>query len=111
MTWKDTCVMAAVAIFILGIAGWIALLAAWPFMWGWNFAVVQAVSVAQPITYWPAFVLMWFMGFLIAARRSNSSIEKAKETQELPSTKELIEFIRQIQELSNSQNANQGDTT
>ena len=33
------------------------ILAAWPIMWFWNFAIVAAVSVAQPIGYWVAFCM------------------------------------------------------
>jgi hypothetical protein len=62
---------------IAGIAGLLvlviglALLIAWPFMLMWNYAVVSALSVANPIGYWVAFWLMFFIGSFITA--SNSS--------------------------------------
>ena len=65
---------------VLGyIAGFIAtfivlvLLFAFPFMWLWNYAVVSAVSVAQPITYWVALCLMTFLSAFVASSRSSSS--------------------------------------
>lgn len=52
----------------------LSLLFTWPFMWMWNYSVVSALSVAQPITYWPAFCLMMFISlFCIGSRTSNSS--------------------------------------
>lgn len=57
-------------IFFLGL---ISLLVAWPFMWIWNFAVVAAVSVAKPISYWIAFWLMVFCGTFIAGSNVGGS--------------------------------------
>ena len=65
--------------FLAYCAGFVAtfilfcLLLAWPFGAMWNYAVVQAVTVAQPIEYWPAFWLMMFIGLFIAGSRSSSS--------------------------------------
>lgn len=49
----------------------LALGTAFPFMWLWNFAVVAALSIAQPITYWPAFWLMLFTGLFVKASKSS----------------------------------------
>jgi hypothetical protein len=48
------------------------LLFAFPFMWMWNYAVVSALTVAKPISYWVAFCLMWFISIFIAANNNNS---------------------------------------
>ena len=32
-----------------------------PLMWGWNYGIVNVITVAQPITYWTAF---WIGAFL-----------------------------------------------
>ena len=48
------------------------LLLAWPFMWMWNFAVIGAVTVAKPISYWIAFWLMLFISIFVAGSRSSS---------------------------------------
>jgi hypothetical protein len=52
-------------VFIVGLS----LLFAFPFMWAWNYAVVNAISVCQPISYWMAFVLMLFVGFFIRSSK------------------------------------------
>lgn len=57
---------------LIAVVVGIALLMAWPFMWGWNYAVVSAISVANPIDYWVAFVLMLFIGFFIQSQNSSS---------------------------------------
>lgn len=49
----------------------IMLLATWPFMWVWNYAIVSAVSVAKPIDYWVAFWLMGFLSSFVANSRSS----------------------------------------
>jgi len=58
-----------------------ALMATWPFLWIWNFAVVAALTVAKPLTYWRAFwllvLLASFPGY-IATR----STERKKMTME-----------------------------
>lgn len=48
----------------------IAFIAAFPFMWIWNYAVVGAISVANPIGYWQAF---WLAAFLSMFKPNNSS--------------------------------------
>jgi hypothetical protein len=48
----------------------LSLLFAWPFMWLWNYAVVEAIEVCNPIEYWVAFWLMWFISLTLV--RGNS---------------------------------------
>lgn len=63
-------------VILLGVVAFIAgvcLLLAWPFMWLWNYAVVQAISVTNPITYWPAFWLMLFISLFCVGSRTSSS--------------------------------------
>lgn len=55
------------------VAAVISLLLAWPFMWMWNYAAVAALTVAKPITYWPAFCLMWFISLFMVRGSSSSS--------------------------------------
>ena len=47
-------------------------LVAFPFMWGWNYAVVNAITIAKEIDYGTAFVLMLFIGFFIKSSSSSS---------------------------------------
>lgn len=64
-----------ITLLVVGIVGGLCLLLAWPFMWIWNYAVVSALAVAKPITYWPAFWLSVFIGAFLgrnAASKSNS---------------------------------------
>ena len=71
---KILAVLLVVVIF-LGALGGICLLLAFPFMWIWNYAVIAAVSVANPITYWNAFWLSIFMNAYVAGssyKRSES---------------------------------------
>ena len=49
----------------------ISLILAWPFMWLWNGAVVEALTVAKPIGYWVSFCLIIFVSAFLA--KSNSS--------------------------------------
>jgi hypothetical protein len=60
----------AACIVVIGVIDFLAvicMLLAWPFMWMWNYAVVQAISVANPISYWPAFWLMAFISIFVTA--------------------------------------------
>lgn len=50
---------------VLVIAVAFCLLMAWPFMWIWNYAVVSAIDIANPITYWIAFWLMLFISLFV----------------------------------------------
>ena len=45
-------------------AGVIVLLGllAWLFQWGWNYAMINALTIAKPIDYWTAVVLVFVMG-------------------------------------------------
>ena len=59
---------------VLAIAVVCCFVLAWPFMWMRNYAVVSAVSVANPISYWPSFWLMVFISlFLIGSNQGNNS--------------------------------------
>lgn len=55
-----TLITILLAVVIIGLLG---LLFAFPFMWIWNFAVVKAITVANPISYWTAYLLALFFGF------------------------------------------------
>jgi hypothetical protein len=50
------------------------LLAALPFLWIWNYAVVAALTIARPITYWPAFWLLLFLGVFVAGSRESLKV-------------------------------------
>ena len=39
------------------------LILAFPFMWIWNYALVSAVTFANPIDYWTSFCLLLFSLF------------------------------------------------
>lgn len=54
------------------LAAGFCLLLAYPFMVMWNYAVVEAVSVARPITYWPAFCLMMFLSLFLVKSGTSS---------------------------------------
>lgn len=61
---------------ILGIILLIILVTfamAFPFMWMWNYAIVKAITVASPITYWPAYWMMLFINLWIGGSRSSSN--------------------------------------
>lgn len=49
-----------VALFVLIAV--LAILLTFPFMWIWNYAVVAAISIAKPISFWVAFWLSFFIG-------------------------------------------------
>lgn len=51
----------------------ISLLMAWPFMWLWNGAVVEALTIAKPITYWVSFCLSCFIGLFVRTTSTSSS--------------------------------------
>jgi len=54
------------------IIGIIVLLVTFPFMWIWNYAVVEAINVAQPINFYQSFYLMLFCAFFIRSSSSSS---------------------------------------
>lgn len=58
---------------VFAVVAVLAFIMAWPFMWLWNYAVVSALTVAKPITYWPAFWLMLFTGMFISGNRVSAS--------------------------------------
>ena len=64
-------VTAAIALLAIVVA--FSTLFALPFMWLWNFAVVQAVTFANPIGFWVAWALMFFLGAFVSGARSSSS--------------------------------------
>lgn len=49
----------------------LAAIFAVPFMFAWNYAMVAAVSVANPINFYQAFVLMFMIAFYMTG--SNTS--------------------------------------
>ena len=51
------------------IATVVMLLMAFPFMWIWNRAVVEAITIARPIDYWTAFWLMTFICVFLAGTK------------------------------------------
>ena len=50
----------------------VLLLLAFPFMWVWNYAVVSALTIAAPLTYWKSFALMIFMSAFVLPGRVSS---------------------------------------
>ena len=62
-----------VVVFVIVFVTAISLLLAYPFMWMWNYAVVKAVSVANPIDYWVAFTLMIFISLFISSSSSSKT--------------------------------------
>lgn len=40
------------------VCAFVCLAIAYPFMWIWNYALVQALTIVKPIDYWIAFWLM-----------------------------------------------------
>jgi hypothetical protein len=67
-------VMAIIAIVIGGIAiaGLACLALAFPFMWLWNYSVVSALSCANPIEYFHALGLMFFISAFVVGTGSKS---------------------------------------
>ena len=57
---------------ILAICAAFGLLLAWPFMWLWNYAMVEAISIAMPLTYWPAYCLLLLVSFFLVGSHSGS---------------------------------------
>jgi len=43
----------------------------WFFMHLWNFAVVNALTIARPIDFWTAVCMMLFMGLWVAGSKSS----------------------------------------
>ena len=68
-SWKE---IAAVFVGICCFAFAVTFVLAWPFMWFWNYAVVAALSVAKPIGYWNAYVLMWFLSVFVLGNTKRS---------------------------------------
>lgn len=48
----------------------IAIIFAYPFMLIWNYAVVAAIQVANPIEFWQAFWLMVFFSAFVSGSNS-----------------------------------------
>lgn len=69
----QACGWIVIALIVFGFVGGLCLLLAWPFMWIWNYAVVSALTVAKPITYWPAFWLSVFIGMCFSRGSSSKS--------------------------------------
>lgn len=66
---KIISIILAVIVFVVGLS----ILMAWPFLWIWNYAVVEALTIAKPIeSFWVAFWLMMFIsGFLVKANKGD----------------------------------------
>lgn len=56
---------------IIVLALFISFLMAFPFMWLWNYAVVQALTFAQPIDIETAFYLMLFLSLFVKSPASS----------------------------------------
>jgi hypothetical protein len=67
LKWVGVIFILLVMVILLG------LLMAWPFMWIWNYAVVAALSVANPITYWQAYWLSVFTTLVFRSQTSSGS--------------------------------------
>ncbi len=65
---KDLGFIAILIIFIIMLP----FLGALPFKWMWNYAVVSAITIAQPIGYWTAFCLMMFLSIFMVGSRSST---------------------------------------
>lgn len=65
-------VFGVAVIVVLALA---SLVMTWPFMWVWNYAIVSAISVANPISYWVAFWLNLFLLYFLTRSGSNNSME------------------------------------
>lgn len=53
----------------------LAIVMAYPFMLIWNYAVVSAIDVANPITFWQAFWLSVFCSMFVRGSRTSGSDE------------------------------------
>lgn len=60
-------IVCGIVVFVVGLL----LILAWPFMWMWNFAVVAAITVANPVDYWVAFCLMMFICLFVAGSKGS----------------------------------------
>lgn len=58
------------SLIIFGVVVAIGLLFAFPFMWIWNYAIVKAITIANPIDYWTAYLLTLFIGLFFRAQIS-----------------------------------------
>ena len=63
--------LATLFLFVCVVIVVLSLIMAFPFMWIWNYAVVSAITVANPITYGVAFWLMCFMGWFVVGTKSS----------------------------------------
>lgn len=62
----------ALTVCLLAILAIAPFVLAWPFRLIWNYAIVQALSIANPIGYWPAFWLVVFLMLFANGSRSKS---------------------------------------
>jgi hypothetical protein len=61
---------------VIGIITLIVLLTfamAFPFMWIWNYAIVKAVTIANVVSYWPAYWMMLFVNIWIGTSVSKNN--------------------------------------
>lgn len=62
---KDIIKAACLFLAALGLAVLFCLVFTVPFQWAWNNAVVNAISIAEPIDFWTASTLLMFVWFLV----------------------------------------------
>lgn len=53
------------------VVGLFAGLLAYPFMLMWNYSVVAALTIANPIGYWQSFWLMMLIGLFVTSKGKN----------------------------------------
>lgn len=70
---KECCAVFGLVIGVVWLVTCMALAIALPFMWIWNYAVVSAIEIAKPITYWPAFWLAFFLSMFVKSSSSSTS--------------------------------------
>ena len=69
----DGFVLFVIVLGVIALLACLSLALAWPFMWLWNYAIVSAIKVANPINYWVAFWLMMFIALFVRSTRSSGS--------------------------------------
>lgn len=62
-------------VFVIFIAVIWSIIMAYPFMLMWNYVVVEAVTICNPVEFWEAFWLMLFISLFI----KNSTTTSKKE--------------------------------
>ena len=63
-------------VLLIFIAIVMSILMAYPFMWIWNYAIVDTITICNPIdNFWVAFWLMMFISLFIKSTTSSKSKE------------------------------------